>query len=136
LTSLAVRELKESRQNTDSIGGKLIMSYFDKYLKSRIGTCRSGMPFDVPHEFSEENVADHLSQFAIHELVDIFCMCEAFLELYEKTETLNQGMKGIRVIGQFLWKKESFAILFPHLDQLGLRVSPDYVRFGQTMLLE
>ena len=39
---------------------------------SRIGTCRSGTPFDVPYEIEAKDLDDIVKKLSIADLVDIF----------------------------------------------------------------
>jgi hypothetical protein len=48
-------------------------------LFTRIGTCHSGRPFDLPYNFREDEISEFYSKMSTDERVDIFCLCEAIV---------------------------------------------------------
>jgi hypothetical protein len=100
---------------------------------TRIGTCRSGIPFDMPYDIDLNTVDEYVRQFAINDQLDMFCMCEAKIVPIDKSDEIYADYEGIRVINAYFWRRRIFAALKPYLVDLGLQSSPDYVRFGQSM---
>jgi hypothetical protein len=112
------------------------MAKIAKPIISRLGTCRSGTHFDIPHELSEALTENYMARFEITDRVDIFCMCEAIIVSVEKSTRAYSDHKSIRMLYRYRWQDKVFAALSQHLRSQGLNSSPDYVRFGQAMLFK
>lgn len=106
-----------------------------KTIKYRVGTCRSGKPFDVPYNLGRGEIEGYLTHFEVQDRVDIFCMCEALIVSINSSEDFFADHVSIGVINSYFWEPEVFIGLSRHLKMQGLQSSPDYVRLGQSMLL-
>jgi hypothetical protein len=104
-------------------------------IYSRIGTCRSGIPFDVPYEVEAKDLDDIVNKLSIADLVDIFCMTEAFFNrYYDNLENLKE-YQSIKAINGHLRRQELMGFLANELTSLNLFASPNYVRHGLFLLL-
>lgn len=111
------------------------MPKYQHWLKTRIGTCRSGTSFDIPHDLKNEEIGAFLRSFSVDELVDIFCMTEAMFSRH--LDSLEERRDYI-----FLWEINSHLRaasntnkLEDELKGLSLLTSPDFVRHGLNLLL-
>lgn len=111
------------------------MPKYESHLKTRIGTCRSGTPFDVPHHLEEENIKELLTQFNLDDLVDIFCMTEAIFSRHREHIKTTNEWSTILLINQFLRREPMISILESKLTSIGLTCSPNFVAYGTTLLL-
>ena len=106
-----------------------------KSLTTRIGICRSGIPFDLPDDLSEDLAGPYFNKFEIQDRVDIFCMCEATIRRATNSAVPYVEYKTIKILSTYLWSKNVFTDLEPNLIEVGLRTSTDYVRHGQPLLI-
>lgn len=113
------------------------MSDFTKLLKTRIGTCRSGTKFDIPHKFADSSILEFWTRFSLDDRVDLFCMTEAKIALVVRSSSGDESDQSLDELNNFIWTTEGKGIeeIRPRLEQLGLFTSPAYVQFGQKMLL-
>ena len=111
------------------------MTKLSKTIHARIGTCRSGNPFDILYEMQRASVGAYISIFEVQDRVDIFCMCEAIIVRIEKSDRPYPDEESVRSLFRYFWRPAVFATVKPYLIELGLRTSPEYVKFGQLMLL-
>ncbi len=110
------------------------MPKFEKHLKTRIGTCRSGRPFDLPHFLQEDNLPEYLALFSADDCLDMFCMIEAVIALKYSSGQGRWEEEAIDELHSYFWWEENITQLRPKLEHLGLKGSPDYVRHGQMLL--
>lgn len=111
------------------------MPKFKHLLKTRIGTCRSGMPLDLPHELNPLIVREFFSRFNAGELVDIFCMTEALISRSKEALQAFSEFSSIQLINSHLRNLRDSPLLADEFKELKLKVSPDYVRHGLKLLL-
>ena len=106
-----------------------------KPITSRIGTCRSGTSFDVPHEFENENVDTLLEPFSIDELIDIFSMTEASFSRSRDSLEKRHELKTLYRINEHIRGEMIMAKIADVLESMGLVTSPNLVQHGLTLLL-
>lgn len=117
------------------ITGVIVMTEFTKVILSRIGTCRSGTKFDVPHELDDSEIDSFWNAFDLDDRIDIFCMIESKIVSAAETNNVNSSDQSIRSLNQFVWKTIAIDELKPYLEAMGLYTSAAYVQFGQSLLL-
>lgn len=106
-----------------------------KPIAARIGTCRSGISFDVPHELSDEDVDVFLKSFDVDELIDVFCMTEAVFSRYRNNLDEQFELKPLYRINERI-RGDIFAPRIANtLEVMGLVTSPKLVQHGLTLLL-
>ena len=111
------------------------MTKTTKILVTRIGTCRSGRPFDLPHDLVKDLVGSFFLEFDLQDRVDIFCMCEAMIRRATHSSRSYSDYESIKTLNTYLWSKNVFTELEPNLIDIGLRTSTDYVRHGHPLLM-
>ena len=105
-----------------------------KILTTRLGTCRSGTPFDLPDDLMDD-VKSFFWGFEARDRVDVFCMCEASIRRATNAAQSYSDYESIKILSTYLWKKNVFPKLEPTLIESGLRTSTDYVQHGQPLLV-
>lgn len=106
-----------------------------KPIISRVGTCRSGRAFDIPHEWTVEEAISFFDSLAIDDRVDVFCMVEARMSEIAASGNESHEDDSLDGLNELIWETGVVAELRPYLDALGLYTSPGYVRFGKSLLL-
>jgi hypothetical protein len=110
------------------------MPKYRHWLTTRIGTCRSGTTFDIPHDFKGENIEEFLYHFDTRELVDILCMTEA---IFSRRLDSAKDREDVIVLWHINKHIRSFLMseLENDLKDLRLSISSDFVRHGLNLLL-
>lgn len=111
------------------------MPNYNGLLKARIGTCRSGTSFDVPHELENERVGEFLKPFNTDELVDIFCMTEAVFSRYRDKLEERHELKSLYSINDYIRSDAIAPQIAKLLEMMDLVTSPNLVQHGLTLLL-
>lgn len=111
------------------------MPKYEHWLKTRVGTCRSGLSFDLPHELNLSQINGFLKMFSNEELVDIYCMTEAVLSRYKDNLQTRRDFRSIQLINKHLNSLKESPALAKEFKERRLKVSPDYVRHGLKLLL-
>ncbi len=106
-----------------------------KPIAARIGPCRSGISFDVPHELEHQDVDAFLKPFCLDELVDIFCMTEAVFSRYRDSLDQKFELTSLYSINDHIRCEIIMAKLENRLEVMGLVTSPKLVQHGLTLLL-
>lgn len=111
------------------------MSNYETVILSRIGTCRSGRKIDIPCELKPKDISEIIRSFSVDEIVDLFCMTEAFFSRYRDSLDKQSNLKVLIGINRYLRDEPIKAQMAKEFKSLNLITSPDFVRHGQKLLL-
>lgn len=96
------------------------MPKYKHLLKTRIGTCRSGVLVEVFHELVKEDLVEFLNRFCDCELVDIFCMTEAMYSRYREDLVEHSAYHSLVLINDQLKDLKNTTTLSKEFQELNL----------------
>lgn len=105
-------------------------------LSYRLGTCRSGRVIEIPHSLTEELASSFIEVLPLNDQVDFFCVTEHKLLTNERSDVWVPEAELTTLVNLTFRNKLEDDVKFKFaLEALGLKTSPDYVRFGRALSL-